>query len=141
VTVCVLGRICCLGDVVDGAVERSAHGEIAAEEWRKIPVIHPHVALDEWIVMPDHVHGILVFQEEKEAPAAPGILTAGSLGAVIGQFKKRSTKRIRALRRPDFTWQERFFDQILKDEEAIERYRHYIRENPKRWKSVDPQTP
>jgi putative transposase len=133
VTVCVEGRVCCLGEVVDEQAMRSSFGEIVAEEWRRIPEIHHQAVLDEWIVMPDHIHGILFFQPEPLKPALEGSLTPGSLGAVVGQFKKRSTKRIRARRFPAFTWQERFFDQILKDDEAVERYRLYIRENPGRW--------
>ena len=135
VTICVQGRICCLGEVTEESVSLSPNGEIVAEEWLGIPEIHPHVALDEWIIMPDHLHGILMFEKEEGNPWAPGLLTAGSLGAVAGQFKKRSTKRIRARRCPVFAWQQRFFDQILVDDDALERYRKYIRENPIRWQS------
>jgi len=46
----------------------------------------------------------------------------------------RATKRIRARRQPEFSWQERYFDQILRDDEDLERYRTYIRENPGRWR-------
>ena len=137
VTICVLGRVCCLGEVVEGSVALSPFGVIAGEEWQRIPDIHPHVVLDDWIVMPDHVHGILILQGERGGSFTPGCLAAGTLGAVVGQFKKRSTKRIRARRRPDFTWQERFFDQVLRDDEDLERYRRYIRENPNRWKPPD----
>jgi putative transposase len=133
VTICVEGRACCLGEIAEGQMVRSRLGDIVAEEWLRIPEVHPHVALNEWIVMPDHVHGILVFQTEKRDLRAPGLLTSGSLGAVVGQFKQRSTKRIRARRYPDFRWQERFFDQILRDDDALQRYRAYIRENPRRW--------
>ena len=132
ITVCVEGRLCCLGDVVDGQAVRSRLGEIAAEEWLRIAAVHSHVALDEWIIMPDHMHGILVFQGQP-GPIRPGLLTPGSLGAVVGQFKERATKRIRARRSPWFTWQERFFDQILRDDDALEHYRLYIRENPIHW--------
>jgi hypothetical protein len=88
---------------------------MVAEEWQRIPKVHPHV-----------------FQPEKVEGNAEGSLATGSLGAVIGQFKKRSTRRIRA-RRYAFIWQDRFFDQILRDKLAVERYRAYIRENPIRW--------
>jgi len=133
VTICVQGRSCCLGEIAEEKVVRSPFGEIVEEEWRRIPSVHPHVFLDEWIVMPDHVHGIFFFEAVEEKPIAGKTLVAGSLGAVVGQFKERSTKRIRARRFPSFTWQPRFFDQILRDEEAVERYRVYIRENPRQW--------
>jgi REP element-mobilizing transposase RayT len=133
VTICVKERVCCLGEVVETDVALSSFGRIVAEEWSAIPGIHPYVTLDEWIIMPDHLHGILILQGE-DRPFLQEGLTAGSLGAVVGQFKQRTTKRIRARRRPEFGWQERFFDQILRDDDALERYRVYIRENPLRWR-------
>lgn len=133
VTICVQGRVCCLGEVVEADVALSPFGVIVAEEWLAIPHTHPQVALDEWIVMPDHVHGILIFQGE-DRPVPQDGLPAGSLGAVVGQFKKRATKRIRLRRRPEFSWQDRFFDQILRNNEDLELYRAYIRENPGRWR-------
>jgi len=134
VTICVKGRLCCLGEVVAADVALSPLGVIVAEEWLAIPRTYPQVVLDEWIVMPDHVHGILIFRSEARPTPEHG-LSAESLGAVVGQFKKRATKRIRARRRPDFSWQERYFDQILRDDEDLERYRVYIRGNPGRWKA------
>ena len=136
VTICVQGRVCCLGEVMEDNVELSPMGAIVAEEWLATPRTHPHVVLDEWIIMPDHVHGILIFQDEDRTSPQDG-LPAGSLGAVIGQFKQRVTKRIRA-RQPEFSWQERYYDQILRDDEDLERYRVYIRENPLRWRQRVP---
>ncbi len=128
-TICVQGRDRCLGEVVEDDVVLSPFGVIVAEEWLAIPRMHGHVVLDEWIVMPDHLHGILIFEAPipKDSPPTP------SLGVVVGQFKKRVTKRIRMQRRPEFSWQERYYDQILRDEEALDRYRAYVRENPARW--------
>lgn len=89
VTVCVRDRICCLADIAEGEVARTSLGEIVAEEWRQIPGVHPHVSLDDWVVMPDHLHGILIFTKSSiENPATGSRLLARSLGAVIGQFKK-----------------------------------------------------
>lgn len=136
VTICVKDRVCCLGEIVETDVALSPLGVIAAEEWLEIPRTHPQVVLDEWIIMPDHVHGILILQGE-DRPAPKGGLSSGSLGAVVGQFKQRTTKRIRARQRPDFSWQERFFDQILRSDDHLERYRLYIRENPLRWSVED----
>ncbi len=137
VTVCTQERVCWLGEIVAGEVVLSPEGRVVAEEWRKIPRTFPHVLLDEWIIMPDHMHGILTFQNqplEKPKPQSPGRLTAGSLGAVINQFKSRSTQRIRKdLGRPAFAWQARFHDSILREPEDLDRLRAYIRANPARW--------
>jgi REP element-mobilizing transposase RayT len=112
----------------------SAVGKAVAEEWQRIPLAHPRVSLDEWVIMPDHVHGILIFGEETPEllPKGTGLL-AGSLGAVIGQFKSKCTKRIWKARHRDFNWQDRFHDQIIRNERALHEIRQYIRENPLRW--------
>lgn len=138
VTVCVRDRVRCLGTIVEADVALSPEGEIVAAEWMRIPVVHPGIDLDDWILMPDHLHGILIFMGARNEPAEPGRWTAGSLGAVVGQFKMRTTKRIRARRHPGFAWQERFYDQILRDDDALNRYRTYIRDNPQRWQAREP---
>src|SRR3954454_4324052 len=61
VTICTLGRVCWFGEIAEGQMALSLEGNVIAQEWTKIPQIGPHVLLDEWIVMPDHLHGILVF--------------------------------------------------------------------------------
>ncbi|MFY9825374.1 MAG: transposase [Thermoanaerobaculia bacterium] len=125
VTICTRSRICWFGEVLDGEMALSPEGRVVEEEWTKISRDFPQVALDAWIVMPDHVHGILLFQSR---------LTQ-SLGAVVGQFKSKTTKRIRMdLRRSDFAWQPRFHDTILREEADVARVRDYIRANPSRWK-------
>jgi REP element-mobilizing transposase RayT len=135
VTICTRGRIRCLGDVVEGQVDLSPLGVIVAEEWLKIPCHHPRVHLDEWIIMPDHMHGILVFHErtpdQRSDTSCP---RAQSLGTVIGQFKSDVTKRIWwNLKRSEFAWQPRFHDVILRKPADLERLRAYIRDNPARW--------
>ncbi len=116
----------------------STEGTVVAEEWQKLPRACLRVILDEWIVMPDHMHGILVFQGQptkEQSREAASTLLSQSLGTVIGRFKSRSTTRIRRdLNRRDFAWQARFHDTILRESADLERVRAYIRANPLRWK-------
>jgi putative transposase len=135
VTICTRGRVCWFGDVREGQVVLSPVGEVVAQEWRKIPRHRPRVTLDEWIVMPDHLHGILIFQGRTQGETdRPKHLLAQSLGAVIGRFKSEATKRIWwNLKQRAFAWQARFYDTILHDQADLDRLRAYIRENPSRW--------
>jgi putative transposase len=128
VTIRTEGHDRCLGEVADGEASLSSYGEIAAREWQRIPVPYPRVELDAWIVMPDHVHGILVLKPASEAATPP-------LGTILGTFKSKSTKGIRALGHSAFAWQDRFHDHILENLDELEQIRTYIRQNPKRWKS------
>jgi putative transposase len=136
VTVCTRNRDSCLGQIVADRVVLSPIGEVVAQEWLRIPRLRPSVTLDTWIIMPDHLHGILML-----APLPVSANSAGveeekpntcSLGAVVGQFKKNCTSRIWARHRRDFAWQPRFYDQILRDTEALQSMRTYIQGNPLR---------
>jgi putative transposase len=136
VTICTRGRMHCLGDIADGRVSLSPLGRVVAEEWQEIPRQNPRVVLDEWIVMPDHMHGILIFQGSapQDGSRDSKYLRSQSLGAVIGHFKSEVTKRIWwNLKRRDFAWQDRFWDHILHTPADLERVRTYIRQNPTNW--------
>jgi putative transposase len=103
-------------------------GNIVAEEWLETAHRRPFVKLDAWVVMPNHFHGILhIDQPRLDEPPRP-------LGEVIGHFKGACSSRIWAAERREFNWQPRFFDQIIRDEETLLRFRRYILENPLRWK-------
>ncbi|MBW8877348.1 MAG: transposase [Acidobacteria bacterium] len=125
VTICVQWRVRCLSEVVDGGVILSPCGEVVAREWSQIPRRHPQVFLDAFIVMPDHLHGLLILGGQESLP----------LGGIIGQFKSKATKVLRARGHADFAWQERFHDTVLKDFKELDQVRAYILDNPRRWKA------
>ena len=163
VTICTRERGSYLGDVVKGEMHLSTMGEIVAEEWQRSAEVRPYVVLDEWVITPNHLHGIIAIGEkagdaamprpddDAETPRdvgtvetprrgvptmrlpAPPRLQAGSLGAIIGQFKSVCTKRIWAAKLGDFGWQTRFYDQIIRNEESLHRIRQYIHDNPLNW--------
>ncbi len=142
VTICVKNRVPCLADIVDGAVRLSPIGEIVAEEWQRTAHIRANVVLDVWVVMPDHLHGIVGITASTivETPrrgvstmTTKSRLQPNSLGSIIGQFKSVCTKRIWAAGHRDFAWQERFYDHIIRNERALNRIREYIANNPARW--------
>ena len=70
VTICVHGWECLLGEVVDGEMRLSQFGQVVSHYWQRIPDHVAHVALDEWVVMPNHVHGIIVIAGRGEASPA-----------------------------------------------------------------------
>jgi putative transposase len=102
-------------------------GSIVAEEWMEMAERRPHVSLDAWVVMPNHFHGILHIDQ-------PGLNERPRpLGEIIGHFKGACTGRIWGDGSREFAWQSRFFDQIVRDEETLLKFRRYILENPLRW--------
>jgi len=62
VTICTRNRVCCFGDVVNGEMKLNKMGEIAGKYWREIPMCFSKTYLDEYVVMPNHVHGIIVMK-------------------------------------------------------------------------------
>jgi REP element-mobilizing transposase RayT len=152
VTICTRDRATTLGRIEDGQVILSPAGEIADEEWRKTSAVRPYVVVDEFVVMPNHIHGVLIIDSgHVSSPMQPSVetprrgvstsrLAPGSLGAIVGQFKSVCTKRIRDAGMTDFGWQARFYDHIVRDEESFDRIRQYIVDNPLKWES-DSDTP
>ena len=120
VTICTNRQRCLFGDISDGAVNLSRIGNVVLEEWLLLPSRRSGVQLDRFVVMPDHVHGIIVLASQAVTLPAGDLTVAptgnrhstglakivkgpevNSLGAIIGQFKAGVTKRIRdELQRP-----------------------------------------
>ncbi len=144
VTVCVGNHHPLFGTVVNGRMALNDAGRAAVECWRAIPDHFPHAALDEWIVMPDHVHGILRIDGDTvcRARAAPafGRPISGTLGTIIGAFKAATTRAIRstvlACQNPAAIWQRNYYDIIIRDDHALRNIRRYIRDNPVHWDTL-----
>jgi putative transposase len=149
VTVCTHDRVCSLGEIVDGTVRLSNAGRLVHEEWFKAAAIRPNVVLhpDEFVVMLNHIHGIIRIASSTDnddaprpkpnavAAVAPRGVAAGSLGAIVGQFKSVTTKGINRTRNSPGApvWQRDYFEHVVRDESDLERIRRYITENPARW--------
>jgi REP element-mobilizing transposase RayT len=145
VTICTQNRRPYFGRVVREAMNLSVLGEYASQCWQEIPTHHVNVAIDEFIVMPNHVHGIIVISgpgklppmgKRNEISRIPALAEihpkAGSLGAVVGSFKSAVTRWC-ALRELTFAWQPRFHDRIIRGRKSLKAVREYIRDNPKNW--------
>lgn len=158
VTIGVHGWECLLGEVVDGEMRLSEWGQVVSHYWKRIPDHVTQVELDEWVVMPNHMHGIIVIAGRGEASPAsasstdnltPGgtllpdrgaardasPLQSGSLGAIVGNFKSVTTRRINRLRGMPGTpfWQRNYWEHIIRNDASLNRIRAYMQNNPARW--------
>lgn len=143
VTICVRNCNCVFGSVADAAVSLSRRGLVARDCWMRIPEHHSHVELDRFVVMPNHVHGILLFVGDaspvEATPASRPLLATGprqgSLGAIVGSYKAAVTRTINRLRPGAGTdlWEPNYYDHIIRTDSAMERIRDYIDSNPQRW--------
>jgi putative transposase len=109
-------------------------GHIAEKYWLEIPIHYDFVKLDQFIVMPNHIHGILFIDKPwKEKLEANRFGTqSGNLGAIIRGYKS-SVRRYANENDIEFRWKERFRDDLIRDESDLERIRNYIQQNPTKW--------
>jgi REP element-mobilizing transposase RayT len=123
-------------------------GEIVQQEWEQTAIIRPNVELGTFIVMPNHLHGILIFTDDgvhtvgatrRIPPTTKTTLQSGSLGAVMAQFKSIVTKRINVLRNMSriSVWQRNYYEHIIRNEREMDRIHLYIESNPSRWADDD----
>jgi REP element-mobilizing transposase RayT len=139
VTMITRDRRCLFGDIVDGKMRLNHCGEIVQNEWENSARIRNEIELDAFVVMPNHVHGIIVITDASERATGRSPLHSGptkrSLGAVVGGFKSAVTKLIRGLRSEPGTlvWQRNYFEHVIRNEESLNRIRQYIVDNPARW--------
>lgn len=128
VTIVTLRRERSLCRIVKGQVILTPVGHLVLGCWRAIPHHCPGVALDRFVIMPDHVHGILVL--------ADPVLT---LGQVVNLFKGAVTMAVRATGdRIGSVWQRGFHDRIIRDDDEWVRIARYIDDNPPQWRDRPP---
>ena len=147
VTICTKNRECYLGKIINRKMILSEIGNIASNEWIKTRQIREHVILDEFVVMPNHLHGIVIIQNDNlpnvETHSHASLQTVHknkfgpqirNLGAIIRGFKGTTTKQIRSIGHHNFAWQERYYEHIIRNEHELNRIREYIINNPLQWK-------
>ncbi|MCW3124827.1 MAG: hypothetical protein JWO03_485 [Bacteroidetes bacterium] len=141
VTICSKDRQPYFGEIKDdnetqylASLRATIIGGIAADYWGQIPANFPFVELDEFVVMPDHIHGILLFN--KLADSGWQINKFGpqsnNLASVIRGFKG-GLKSFATTNGIDFNWQPRFYDRVIRNSDELNRIRKYIQGNPANW--------
>jgi putative transposase len=163
VTVCAHERNCLFGDVVDADMLLNDAGRLVQTAWDELPGRFPGVELDGFMIMPNHVHGIVILGGAAIVGTGPGAVGAGlalpwepgaaigahsnqgaassaptpataTLGDVIRAFKSISALYVnRQLMRSGSLWQRNYYERIIRDEAELQRIREYIETNPARW--------
>ena len=141
-TLCTHGRDRLFGLIVNDVMVLNEYGRIAEEEWLRTPRVRSEVELDEFVVMPNHIHALVLFSPTSHAHLqrrahgrAPLQRQPRSLGALMAGFKSRVTKRINTFRRtPGLrVWQRSYYERIVRNQVELGRIREYIVNNPVRW--------
>jgi len=108
------------------------YGKIVEKYWREIADYYKHIKLDEYVVMPNHLHGILVIERRDGSRPVP-TERIKTLSGLIGAFKTTSSKLIHGRELNNFAWQRSFYDHVIRDEKSLDNIRRYIRYNPLQW--------
>ena len=140
VTICTKNKECYFGNIIPVETQNFASlqpteiGNTAYHYWAEIPKHFPFVELDEFIIMPDHVHGILFFNRPnyhnwKLNSFGP---QSKNLASVIRGYKS-AVKKYAVIHNIEFEWLHRYHDHVIQSEDSLNAIRDYIRNNPMKW--------
>jgi putative transposase len=146
VTICAIQKLCLFGDVEEEVVKLSDVGQVVDSAWRDLPNHTPGLTLDCSVVMPNHLHGIIILPGPEKIQSRANVMPrrdqSGSLGTVIGGFKSAVSREVNVrdltLVRP--IWQRNYYERIIRNDGELDATRRYIVDNPIRWND-DPDHP
>jgi REP element-mobilizing transposase RayT len=148
VTICAQNRTCLFGNVVDGEMRLSPYGRVAQDKWNELPTHYPNAVLDTFVVMPNHIHGIIVISVGAvgaihESPLQPPLQQPMDitqrrlmlLPKIVGRFKMNSAKRINEMRGTSGlpVWQRNYYEPVIRNDKSLNKIREYIINNPAQW--------
>ena len=142
VTICEVNRECIFGDVENSEMHANQFGEIVLKWWNELPNYYPPVELNEFVVMPNHMHGIIVIRDVGAGSSRPipGRQDAAptekrTLGQLVGYFKFQITKEINQIHDAGYAkvLQRDYYEHIIRNEREWDAIAEYIRNNPANW--------
>jgi REP element-mobilizing transposase RayT len=149
VTLVAFQHKCLFGHILDGDIILNGLGYLVKECWGQIPCHFSQVTLDAYVIMPNHIHGILILTEPVGAthasplPASPSPGSSygpkpASLGAIIGSFKSAVSRQARLTHLTVTNiWQRNYYEHVIRDFSDLDRIRLYISSNPGQWSEDD----
>jgi putative transposase len=151
VTMVTMRRECLFGEIVNREMKFNTLGRIIQECWQAIPEHFPNTDVGVFVVMPNHVHGIILIHENvgrgtiypagrmpitgarRASPLPAQGTSPGSLGTIIGSFKSSVSRRAGRELNSGNIWQRNYYEHIIRDERDYERIIDYISTNPIHW--------
>jgi len=164
ITICTYKKECLFGNIIDGIVHLNNFGHCVLSCWNNIPKHYPHAQLDEFVIMPNHIHGIIILLDKRPVGAGlrPALFRKGStalskragfkpapngkdtkkrhsLSEIVRAFKTFSSREINKIRGSIGcpVWQRNFYEHVIRNESDLNDTRQYIINNPLRWEDDD----
>ena len=140
ITICCYQRQCLLGEIASGEMVLNELGQIVAAEWqRSAEIRQSEITLDAWVVMPNHIHGIVVIpasasHSPAKSPHTNPRMRPRSISSLISGFKSATTQINQFRNSPgDPVWQRNYYENIIRGQPMLEHVQQYIYNNPSSW--------
>lgn len=150
VTICTNQKKCVLGGVEDSGIVLNEIGQIVQKTWTKLSMYYTGVDIDKFVVMPNHLHGIIILTDYCRGGVTPPCsmgeatspLREPTLGQIVAHFKYRTTKSINQISNTlgNRIWQRNYYEHIIRNEDDLSEIREYIITNPLKWE-MDSENP
>jgi putative transposase len=134
--------MCLFGNIVEQKIQLNDAGKIAAEEWCKTGEMRSNILIDEFIIMPNHLHGIIVIENVLDAESSGigefGKPASNAISSIIRGYKSAVTKKIGILNSSSLiasslVWQRNYYEHVIRHEASYLKIREYIINNPFNW--------
>lgn len=147
ITICTKNREHLFGKIKQGKLQKTKLAEVADEYWSSIPKFHPNAFLDEFVLMPNHLHGIIIIENNFKQKDGSNIghiqirqnrneyqkIIPGSIGSIIRGFKAGVTKWAKENINRKKIWHRNFYEHIIRNDQSLYKIRNYIKNNPISW--------
>jgi len=144
-------------EILDGMIELNKFGQIAKQQWEKLPRRFRHIELDEFVIMPNHIHGIIIISADRSRGTADEVYdndaessrrapterfakpVLGSIPTIVRSYKSSVAYRINIMRDTPGVpvWQRNYYEHIVRDEHEWNLINQYIINNPFNWQDDD----
>lgn len=134
VTICTKNHTHLFGEINDDVMWLNSHGRIIQDTWDDLPNHYSNIELDAFVVMPNHIHGIIIILDDVRAGLKPAPTHHG-LPEIVRGFKTFSARRINKHRNSidKHVWHRNYWEHVIRNERTLEAIRRYIIQNPMRW--------
>jgi REP element-mobilizing transposase RayT len=158
ITICTYNKESIFGNVINGEMMSNEYGQVVEREWLKTTQIRTAMELDEFVIMPNHMHGIFVIMEspvgahgcaplhiqplQTQHGCVPIQRKPRSLSSFLAGFKSAVTRQINELRGTPYAplWQRNYYEHVIRNEDDLSEIREYIVNNPLKW-DLDSENP
>ncbi|MBI5409883.1 MAG: transposase [Nitrospirae bacterium] len=145
ITICTWQRECQFGEIFGGEMKLNEYGQVVKDEWMNTINLRPNIGLDEYVIMPNHFHGILFINDRMDTIQCRGVSQyaptnafrspSQTIGAIVRGFKSAATKQINFMRNTQGApvWQRNYYEHVVRNEKELRSIQEYIINNPLQW--------